>query len=284
MQAIQTSTAIPAEHARSWLLVSSARPDAFAAATTCPADAVILDLEDGVIPSDKPAARDAVRAFLTDHHAWVRISPATTADGDADLHALRDVPGLLGVMLAKTESAAHIEWAAATLPGIPIVALVESALGIERAFEIASAAGTIRLAFGTGDFRRDTLAAADPAALAYARGRLVVASRAAGIAGPVDGPCLTGEPDLSQALATTRIMGMTGMLCMFDRDTATINKALSPSDEDIDWADQILDHLGADGEHVADGSDLPKLARAKRIHELAATFDPGSAARITSPR
>ena len=140
------------------------------------------------IPSGKPAARDAVRAFLTDHHAWVRISPATTADGEADLRALRDVPGLLGVMLAETESAAHVDSVATVLPGTPVLALVESALGIERAFEIASAASTVRLAFGTGDFRRDTLASADPQALAYARGRLVVASRAAGIAGPIDGP------------------------------------------------------------------------------------------------
>ncbi|PQP14504.1 HpcH/HpaI aldolase/citrate lyase family protein [Rhodococcus opacus] len=269
-----TATAIPNEHARSWLLVSGAKPDTFAAATNSPADAVILDLEDGVIASGKPAAREAVRTFLTDNNAWVRISPAATADGAADLRALGDLPGLLGVMVAKTESATHIDWAAAGLPGIPILALVESALGIERAYEIASATATIRLAFGTGDFRRDTLASADPEALAYARGRLVVASRAAGIAGPIDGPCLTGVPDLSRALATTRSMGMTGMLCMFEHDTATVNTQLSPSEEQLARADEIISRLGANGEHIADGSELPKLARAKLIHELARTFDP----------
>lgn len=177
-------------------------------------------------------------------------------------------------MVAKTESAAHIDWAAAALPGTSIVALVESALGIERAFEIASAPYTIRLAFGTGDFRRDTLASSDPEALAYARGRLVVASRAAGIAGPIDGPCLTGEPDLSHALITTRTMGMTGMLCMFEDDAAAVNRQLSPSEDELSWADEIIARLGANGEHIADGSELPKLARAQRIHELARTFDP----------
>lgn len=69
-------------------------------------------------------------------------------------------------------------------------------------------------------------------------------------------------------------MGMTGKLCMFANDTGTVNHALSPSPEDIDWADHTIDRLGAHGEHVADSSDLPKLASAKHIHELALAYAP----------
>ena len=67
---------------------------------------------------------------------------------------------------------------------LPIVALVESARGVEAALEIAETPGVVRLAFGSGDFRRDTGAADDPLALLFARSRLVTASRAAGAARP----------------------------------------------------------------------------------------------------
>ncbi|CAG7598914.1 hypothetical protein E143388_04713 [Rhodococcus opacus] len=73
-------------------------------------------------------------------------------------------------MLAKCESAEHVTETAARLPArTPVMALVESALGIERAYDIASAQPTSRLAFGSGDFRRDTGAADLAPALSYAR-------------------------------------------------------------------------------------------------------------------
>lgn len=177
-----------------------------------------------------------------------------------------------GVMLAKTESADQVDRTAAELPHTPILALVESARGVEFAFDIASADATTRIAFGTGDFRRDTDAGAEPDALAYARGRLVVASRAAGIPGPVDGPCLTGEPELSEALAVTRSMGMTGKLCMHSGHTGIVNRELSPLHSDVTWAAEVIAQLGANGENIADGSDRPKLARALRITHLADIF------------
>ncbi|MFC0452815.1 HpcH/HpaI aldolase/citrate lyase family protein [Rhodococcus jostii] len=267
------AVAVPATHARSWLLVAGSRPDEFAAATNSAADAVIFDLEDGVVPSSKTKARESVMRFLAGGGTgWVRINNATTTDWNADLDAIRGLPGLRGVMLAKTESADQVDRTAAEVPHTPILALVESARGVEFAFGIASADATTRIAFGTGDFRRDTDAGAEPDALAYARGRLVVASRAAGLPGPIDGPCLTGEPDLSEALAVTRSMGMTGKLCMHVGDTAIVNRELSPLQSDVAWAAEVIAHLGAQGENIADGSDRPKLARALRITHLADVF------------
>ncbi|WP_067899174.1 HpcH/HpaI aldolase/citrate lyase family protein [Nocardia vaccinii] len=262
---------VPAIHARSWLLVPGSRPDRFDDSTNSAADAVIFDLEDGVIPSAKAVAREHVTEFLsTGGIGWVRINNITTADWSTDLAALRGVPGLSGVMLAKTESAEQVDRTAAELPGIPVLALVESARGIEFAFDIASADATIRLAFGTGDFRRDTNVGAD--ALAYARSRLVVASRAAEIAGPIDGPCVTGPADLPAELAVTKSMGMSGKLCMHARDTAVVNRALSPQPDEVAWAAETIDRLGPGGENVADGSDLPKLARAHRINHMADVY------------
>ncbi|GAA5046682.1 HpcH/HpaI aldolase/citrate lyase family protein [Nocardia callitridis] len=264
--------AVPATHARSWLLVAGSRPEAFAEAENA-ADALILDLEDGVVPSSRAQAREDVTRFLAGGGAgWVRVNNVTTEDWAADLAAIRGLPGLRGVMLAKTESSDHVDRTAAEVPGTPILALVESARGVEFAFDIASAAATTRIAFGTGDFRRDTNAGDTPEALVYARGRLVVASRAADLPGPIDGPCLTGEPDLSAALAVTRSMGMTGKLCMRLDDIVAVNRELSPQNTDVAWAAETIARLGVNGENVADGSDLPKLARARRITHLVTVF------------
>ncbi|WP_216898243.1 HpcH/HpaI aldolase/citrate lyase family protein [Nocardia alni] len=265
------TVSVPAIHARSWLLVPGSRPDRFDDAANSAADAVIFDLEDGVIPSAKGAARGHVTEFLgSTGTGWVRINNATTADWSIDLAALAGVAGLSGVMLAKTESPEQIDRTAARLPGIPVLALVESARGIEFAFEIASADAVVRLAFGTGDFRRDTNV--DANALAYARSRLVVASRAADIAAPIDGPCVTGPADLPSELAVTKSMGMSGKLCMHARDAEAVNHALSPQPDEITWAADIISRLGAAGENVSDGSDLPKLARAHRINHMADVF------------
>ena len=137
---------------------------------------------------------------------------------------------------------------------------------------IASAPGTFRLAFGVGDFRRDTGASDDPMALAYARAKLVVASRVGQLPGPIDGPTVgaLGE-DLLEACKVTASMGMTGKLCLRPEAADTINKGLSPSESEIQWAHELLD-AHASGAVVGDGSYLPRLARARKVSELAQTY------------
>ena len=106
-------------------------------------------------------------------------------------------------------------------------------------------------------------------------GRSVVASQAAGLPGPIDGPTLTSADDaLADALTVTRTMGMSGKLCMHPGQAPVINRALSPTDTDIDWARQIIDQLGVDGARIENGSDLTKLGRARTISRLATVFAP----------
>ena len=89
-------------------------------------------------------------------------------------------------MLATAEHATDIDRTAAELPpGTPIIALIESALGVHHSVEIARAIGTFRLAFGAGDYRRDTGSSATPMALAYVRSQLVIASTLGGLPGPI---------------------------------------------------------------------------------------------------
>lgn len=271
----RTTGLVPADHARSWQLVSGIRRAAFQEAARGEADAVIFDLEDGVIPAAKPEARENVREWLLGSgRGWVRVNNTATPDWAIDLAAVGELPGLDGVMLAKCESADQIADTARRLPaGTPVIALIESALGIEHAFAIAGAPGTRRLAFGSGDFRRDTGAGDDPTALSYARSRLVVASRAAGIAGPVDGPTLpSGNTSLLEDIRISQRLGMTGKLCMRTVDTSVVNDAFRPSIDELRWALTVVEELGENGERVRDGSDLPKLARAQKLRGLADIF------------
>ncbi|MEE2033653.1 HpcH/HpaI aldolase/citrate lyase family protein [Rhodococcus chondri] len=274
------STSIAPEVARSWLLVPGSAPDRFDAAAASPADMVVLDLEDAVPAAGKPEARTAVTEWLrAGNTAWVRINDATTPHWADDIAALTGVPNLAGVMLAKVESGQQVDATAEALPdGTRILVLIESAMGLEAAPEIARADGTFRLVFGSGDFRRDTGMSDSPLALAYPRARLVITSRAARLPGPIDGPSLTDDPAvLEREAQLTRSMGMTGKLCMTPDRAPSANAALSPTPDDVGWAHAVIDTLGEDGSGVRDGSDLPKLAKAKKITELARIF------RIRSP-
>ncbi|OZD35445.1 CoA ester lyase [Rhodococcus sp. 06-156-3] len=274
METPVTSGVAP-ERARSWLLVPATKPDTFTAAAESEVDAVILDIEDAVAPGAKPAARDAVVSWLeAGNSAWVRVNDATTSFWADDLAALSGLKGLAGIMLAKTESGSQVEATASRLAeGTRILALVESAMGLEATPEIARADSTFRLAFGSGDFRRDTGMSDEPLAMAYPRSRLVVSSRAARLPGPIDGPTLTAnESILSRDSALTVSMGMTGKLCMHAEQAPTVNRELAPSPSDVTWADEVGDALGADGARVKDGSDLPRLAKALKIRDAAEIF------------
>lgn len=269
------ATPVAPEVARSWLLVPGHSPDLFDPAAASAADAIVLDLEDAVPAAAKSRARDDVAAWLSKGgHAWVRINDATTEFWAEDLAALDGIPGLAGVMLAKTESGHQVESTAARLPdGTPVLVLIESAMGLEAAPEIARAEGTFRLVFGSGDFRRDTGMSDLPLAMAYARSRLVITSRAARLPGPIDGPTLSDEPEiLKREAELTRSMGMTGKLCMTTERAPYANSALSPTTTDIAWAHKVIERLGEDGRHVRDGSDLPNLAKAKKIRDQTRMF------------
>jgi citrate lyase subunit beta/citryl-CoA lyase len=274
-ESIRSSRNIPAEIARSWLLVNAMKTEQFDSAAGSRADAIILDIEDAVDPSQKDAARDNVVNWLTaGGRAWVRINAATSPFWAADLAGLRGTPGLLGVMLAKTESADQVTESFHRMDGkTPVIALVESAVGIEEANQIARAQGAFRLAFGSGDFRRDTGMANTQEAMAYPRAKLVVASRVGNLPGPIDGPTVgTNHPILREQTGITVMMGMTGKLCLATDQTAVINEVISPTPSDVAWATDFMRDFEANGRVIRDGSDLPRLGRAEKIIKLAAAF------------
>ena len=193
----------------------------------------------------KPSALCDVATWLQSKSAWVRINDRSTPFWSDDVDHLKGVPGLVGVMLAKTESADHVAETFDRLGGTtPVLALIESALGIEQAPSIACARGVIRLAFGSGDYRRDTGASADDLAMAYPRSRLVVASRIGDLPGPIDGPTVSNSHRvLRDQSAVTVSLGLTGKLCLDPEQPPVINEALSPTPSDTAWAEKFSRRL-----------------------------------------
>jgi citrate lyase subunit beta/citryl-CoA lyase len=270
-----TPRGVSAEIARSWLLVAATRPETFDAAEASRADQIILDIEDAVDPRRKDDARADVVAWLSGSGTgWVRINDRTSDFWSDDVDALVGLPGLRGVMLAKTEAAAHVSETFDRLHGVtPVIALVESALGIEEAASIARARGAYRLAFGSGDYRRDTGTSSDDLAMAYPRSRLVVASRVGNLPGPIDGPTVgTSHPVLREQGAMAVALGMTGKLCLDIDQLPMINEVISPTRSDVAWARDFLADFESRGGVVRDGSDLPRLGRAQKIDKLARAF------------
>ena len=265
---------VSAEISRSWMLVNGAKTEEFDAAALTKADQIVLDIEDAVDPSQKASARNEVAKWLETNEAWVRINDRSSDFWSDDIDQLRDIPGLLGVMLAKTEDGSHVTETFDRLGGkTRVLALVESALGIEEAREIACARGAFRLAFGSGDYRRDTGTSVEDIAMAYPRSRLVVASRIANLPGPIDGTTVgTSYGILREKSEHAVALGMTGKLCLNHDQIPVINEAISPTQSDVAWARTFLADFEARGRVVRDGSDLPRLGRAEKIEKLAVAF------------
>jgi citrate lyase subunit beta/citryl-CoA lyase len=264
--------------ARSWLLVNAMRIDEVTTALDSGADQIVLDLEDAVAPAGKDAAREALAAWLEStpgRDVWVRVNDRTSPFWRADLERLLGIPRLAGVMLAKTDLADQVAATFDLMNGtVPVLALIESALGIEEAVAIARARGTFRLAFGSGDYRRDTGTSADDLAMAYPRSRLVVASRVGDLPGPIDGPALgSAGGQLRERVLSAASLGLTGKLCLDAAQAPVLNEALSPARADVAWASAFLAEFDARGCVIRDGSDLPRLGRARRIDRLARAFD-----------
>jgi citrate lyase subunit beta / citryl-CoA lyase len=266
---------IQATPPRTYLFVPGTRPERFAKALGSGADAVILDLEDAVAPDDKPLARQAIANWLRGASSAdrartvVRINDAHSAWYADDLPALRDA-GATCVMLPKAESADQIAATRKLLPGVQVLALIESAAGVAQVESIA-AADAARLVFGTLDFALDLDIdiTTDASGLAYAAGRIAIASRVAGLPTPVAGvtPQINDTPRLHADLALARSQGFGAKLCIHPSQVEPIHAALRPSPEALEWARRVLDADAASpGAARLDGRmvDRPVVLQAQR--------------------
>jgi citrate lyase subunit beta/citryl-CoA lyase len=255
-----------------WLYVPGDRPDRFAKAVASGADAVILDLEDAVPPTRKAYARTAVAEFLAGAHevpVYVRI--ASTED-------LPAASGAAGIRLPKVESAEQVRVVAA-LTETELHPLVESALGVEQAYAIATAHPAVAsIGLGEADLRSD-LGVTDEAGLAWPRGRLVVAARAAGLPPPAMSvyPDVSDVDGLDASCRLGRRQGLLGRAAIHPRQLPVIEAAFRPSPEEVARAEALLAGLAESGDGpllLPDGrfADRAMLGEARRLVDLAARY------------
>lgn len=262
---------------RTLLFVPGDRPDRFGKAVASGADAVILDLEDSVSPANKAKARTAVRSWLSSNRAFVRVNPAGTEDGEADLRTLASVTGVSALVLPKAEGPEDVDRAIERIrPSINVVALIESAAGLLAATAIAGHPAVALLAFGNLDFAADCGLTVEPPLeleLLPARAQLTYISRASGLPGPVDGVTANISDDQSAAEDSLRAvrLGFSGKLCVHPRQVPVVARAFAPSAQQVNWAERILASV-SEGIALVDGAmvDRPVILRAKDILARAA--------------
>lgn len=259
------------QSARSFLFVPGDRPERFAKAVASSADVVVLDLEDAVAPERKDFALSAVVEWLSNGgRGCVRLDHTRSPGNRAAAAALTGVTGLISVMIPKAEDGADLTAAAEQL-GVPVIALIESAVGMVRAQSLADSEGVARLAFGHLDYALDLDADPGWMAMLSARASLVLASRAARLPGPIDGvtTALDNPETLEQDLMSARDLGMTAKLLVHPRQVSATQAAFQPDPEAIRWARRVVEASARNEAVRVDGHmvDAPVLARARALLE-----------------
>ena len=258
----------------SYLFVPGNRPERFDKALAAGADCVIVDLEDAVPPSEKELARAAVLGWLSpDKPVALRINSGDSPWFTDDL-GLCAWPGVAAVVLPKAADPGDVERVVSS-GARSVLALIESAQGIAQASMIAAMQGVDRLMFGHIDFSVDLGIEGDERELDYFRSQLVLASRLAGIAAPVDGvaTALDDETVLRAETLRGQRFGFGGKLCIHPKQLAAVHASYLPTDVEVAWATRVLAAAAAArGAAVAvDGKmvDLPVMLRAERILQQA---------------
>ncbi|KQT52487.1 MULTISPECIES: HpcH/HpaI aldolase/citrate lyase family protein [unclassified Aureimonas] len=252
-------------HMRVPLFVPADRPDRFEKAAAAGADAVILDLEDAVSPGAKDEARAALRGRFAPLPLLVRVNGLGTPWHEADMAALPG-KGFSAVIVPKAESGAAFAALCAASP-LPVIALIESARGLADARGVAATGQVARLAFGSIDFCADLGCAHTREALLAARSEIVLASRLAGLAAPIDG--VTTAIDDASAVAGdarhARELGFAGKLCIHPRQIEAIRAGFAPDAAEVAWARKVL--AGGAGAAAVDGTmvDEPVRLRARAL-------------------
>ena len=265
---------------RTYLFVPGTRVERFAKALASGADAVVLDLEDAVAADAKGEARAAVCAWSKAAapgdrgRIVVRINDAGSEWFADDLRALGSA-GVADVMLPKAETREQVAAVTAALPGVRVLALIESARGVANVDAVATAPQVARLVFGTLDFALDLQMdiSEDDAGLNAAASRIAIAARVAGLPTPVAGvtPQLDDEARLLRDLAVARAHGFGAKLCIHPRQVAPIHAALRPSAQALEWARRVVAADAASpGAARLDGRmiDRPVVLQARRTLAL----------------
>ncbi len=247
---------------RSMLFLPGNTPNVIQNGDVLGADAVIFDLEDAVAPDQKDAARILVRNAMTfldfsRVETIVRINSVDTSFWKKDLDTILPLKPTL-IMPPKTSAAQDVLTVDAYMSQLEdklgmarntvrLIPLIETALGLENAFQIAAASSRVAALFlGAEDLTADLRCkrTKEGEEIAYARARMVAAARAAGV-DVYDTPFTDVNDDEGIRVDTEKAksLGFTGKASISPRHVPVINEVFSPSQRDIDYAYEVMEAI-----------------------------------------
>lgn len=275
----------PLALARTFLFVPADRPERYARALAAGPGAVIIDLEDAVAPGSKLAARAALAegfaalARADRGRTLVRVNAFATPwhEEDRALVARLSAQGLGGVVFPKAENAADLgPMAEAVGAAGVLIPLIESARGLDAVDAIAAMPRVLRLAFGHLDFQVDLGLSCGPDELELTSVRLalVMASRRADLALPIDGVTVDWKDGARMQGDSSRARrgGFGAKLCIHPSQVAVVQAALGPTPDELAWAQRVVAaaEAAAGGVVNLDGRmvDMPVVLQARRLLAL----------------
>ncbi|MCC8189492.1 MAG: CoA ester lyase [Planctomycetes bacterium] len=285
---------------RSMLFLPGNNPNMLINGGSLGADAVIFDLEDAIAPEEKDAARILVRHVLASldfsgRTIIVRINALDTPYWEQDVETMLPLgPDILmptkvsGGDYIKTlvEKMREVESGAGLNGKTALMPLIETALGLENAFAIATAGDRVTaLYLGAEDLTADLRCGRtkEGGEIAYARSRLVNAARAAG-KDVFDTP-FTDIDDLEglrRDAALAKALGFTGKAVISPRHIDPVNEIFSPSAAEIEYAHRVFAAI-EEAKRLGKGAislngkmiDAPVVERARTVLAAAADLNGG---------
>ncbi len=274
---------------RSVLFVPAVRPDRLPKALATGADAVCLDLEDGVSFARKDEARAQAVALLAEPRTgraevMLRINEPESDLGDRDLAAVLAAgvrPDALMVPKVPGPKAlcALERRLGPDLAGLPLVVQIETAAGLAAAEAIATATPNVAVMFfGAVDLSAELGCSIEWDALLYARSRVVAAAALVGI-DAMDTPFMdvSAPHRLQSESAAARRLGFTGKAAIHPSQVPIVQEAFSPDADTVAWARRIVEAYEANegGVLLVAGKliERPVIASAQRVLATAAAVD-----------
>lgn len=263
------------------LYVPADRPDRIRKALASGADGVVMDLEDAVAPDGKERARQHVAELLAgldpSSQLQVRVNASGTPWHDDDLAMVAGLNPEVGLRLPKSESVEQVQAVGKSAGPRALHLLIESALGVERAYQLACVPHTASLGLGEADLRSE-LGISSETGLAWIRSRVVVAARAAGLPAPLMSvfPHIKDLEALRLSSMRGRELGFLGRSAIHPAQLPVIVEAFRPTLDEYERAVEVLQCIrsairgGSGGIQLADGSFLDRamIDESERIVSL----------------
>ncbi|HEB9341986.1 TPA: CoA ester lyase [Campylobacter coli] len=266
--------------AKSFLFVPSIYPERFIKALQSGANQIIIDLEDSVEEAKKEVGRKNIADFSSqcaenNDKFLIRINETQSAEFQKDLSlisTIKESNSIVGIVLPKAQNYEDIDILSKF--ELPVIPIIESALGVENLDDIARHPSVLALSFGSLDMTLDLNLQEGEGKnfiLNSIRTQIVLKSVKYNLLSPINGvyPDIKNIDGLKEDLLFAKSMGFGGSLCIHPNQVVPINEVFSPSAQQIAWAKEILSLRKNSNDIIFNHNgmmvDLPVIKKAEQI-------------------